>query len=65
MLEFKFMKTIYIITPSSNISNEIKNDKNIKKQIKKAEDFFKKINIKLVYWKLFWCLWYFYGLQYE
>lgn len=47
------MKTIYIITPSSNISNEIKNDKNIKKQIKKAEDFLKKINIKLVYWNLF------------
>jgi len=47
------MKTIYIITPSSNISDEILLNPDINKQIIKSEEFFIKINIKVLYWKLF------------
>jgi len=59
------MKTIYIITSSSNIIDEININSEIKEQIKKAEIFFSEINIKIIYWNLFLksYLWYSWSIE--
>ena len=59
------MKTIYIITPSSNIIDEMNINLDIKNQILKSEKLLKKININILYWCLFLKshLWYWWKLE--
>ena len=47
------MKKLYIITPSSNIKDEMDINKDIEIQIKNSEILLSSININIIYWSLF------------